>query len=80
MASLSAAKLLHTATSSTYMIQRSAGTLKVFEGLLLRVKVIVARKMKTPELMARYLTAIPADISGSDFGRRLPTNRHEMIF
>ena len=33
--------------------QRSAGTLKVFEGLLLRVKVIVARKMKTPELPDR---------------------------
>ena len=33
--------------------QRSAGTLKVFEGLLLRVRVIVARKMKTPELPDR---------------------------
>ena len=31
--------------------QRSTGTLKVFEGLRLRVKVIVARKMKTPELI-----------------------------
>ena len=33
--------------------QRSAGTVKVFEGLLLRVKVIVARKTKTPELPDR---------------------------
>jgi len=54
MASRSAAKPLHPATSRTYVTcQRSAGTLKgllkIFEGLPnLRLKVIVARETKTP--------------------------------
>ena len=57
--------------------QRSAGTLKVFEGLLLRVKVIVARKTKTPELIGSLRDR---DTDTSNFSRRLPTNRHELIF
>ena len=62
--------------------QRSAGKLKgllmIFEGWPnLRVKVIVARKTKTPELIG----SLPdRDTDTSDFSRRLPTNRHEMIF
>jgi hypothetical protein len=48
--------------------QRSAGTLKVFEGLPLPIKVIVARKTKTPQLMARYPTAIRTPLtSAGDF-------------
>ena len=49
--------------------QRSAGTVKVFEGLLLRVKVIVARKTKTPELPDRdtHLPTSAAPTSAGDF-------------